>query len=110
MLKTTRSPEINAGRPTAIPLPRRLARSTGRVLGPRRRALAAGRALLVGVLAVTMLEADAHAYTDPGSGALLWQALVAGMFGAMFYARRFWNWLGSRRNPREDTSPPREKE
>jgi hypothetical protein len=30
----------------------------------------------------------ASAYTDPGSGALIWQALAASMVGVMFYARR----------------------
>lgn len=28
-------------------------------------------------------------YADPGSGALLWQALVAGFIGLMYYLRRF---------------------
>jgi hypothetical protein len=28
-------------------------------------------------------------YTDPGSGALLWQLLIASFFGALFYARSF---------------------
>jgi hypothetical protein len=28
-------------------------------------------------------------YTDPGSGALLWQLLVASFFGGLFYARSF---------------------
>jgi hypothetical protein len=27
-------------------------------------------------------------YTDPGSGALLWQVLAAGAVGAMFYIRK----------------------
>jgi hypothetical protein len=31
----------------------------------------------------------AHAYLDPGSGSLLWQALIAALFGGMFYFRRF---------------------
>lgn len=29
------------------------------------------------------------AYIDPGSGALIWQAIVAGFVGAAFYFRRF---------------------
>jgi hypothetical protein len=29
----------------------------------------------------------AHAYIDPGSGALIWQLLLAGVFGVLFYAR-----------------------
>lgn len=28
-------------------------------------------------------------YTDPGSGALVWQLLVASFFGIMFYIRSF---------------------
>ena len=28
-------------------------------------------------------------YTDPGSGALLWQVLAAGAVGALFYVRKF---------------------
>jgi hypothetical protein len=31
----------------------------------------------------------AFLYTDPGSGALLWQLLIASFFGALFYARSF---------------------
>ena len=45
-----------------------------------------------GVLAVALLlltEPRAYAYTDPGSGALLWQALVAAFVGAGFYFRKF---------------------
>ena len=30
---------------------------------------------------------DAHAYIDPGSGALLWQALLAAFVGVLFYIR-----------------------
>ena len=28
-------------------------------------------------------------YVDPGSGALLWQMILAGFFGAAFYFRKF---------------------
>lgn len=31
----------------------------------------------------------AFLYTDPGSGALLWQLLLASFFGGLFYARSF---------------------
>ncbi len=34
-------------------------------------------------------EQVASAYTDPGSGALLWQILVAGFIGGLFHLRRF---------------------
>jgi hypothetical protein len=40
---------------------------------------------------------DAHAYIDPGSGALLWQALLAVFVGALFYFRSIrrlmMNWI-----------------
>lgn len=44
-------------------------------------------ALAVALVLVT--EPRAYAYTDPGSGALLWQALVAAFVGAGFYFRKF---------------------
>ena len=34
------------------------------------------------------LEAEAKAYTDPGTGALIWQMVAAGLVGGMFYFRR----------------------
>lgn len=37
--------------------------------------------------------AQAAAYTDPGSGALLWQLLAAGFFGSLFYLRRLTTWF-----------------
>jgi hypothetical protein len=33
-------------------------------------------------------ETEAKAYTDPGTGALIWQVAAAGFMGAMFYFRR----------------------
>ncbi len=41
------------------------------------------------VILVLLTEPRAYAYTDPGSGALLWQALVAAFVGAGFYFRKF---------------------
>lgn len=32
------------------------------------------------------------AYTDPGSGTLLWQMIVAGSIGLAFYFRRMLGW------------------
>ena len=34
-------------------------------------------------------EQEAKAYTDPGSGMILWQALCAGALGFLFYIRKF---------------------
>jgi hypothetical protein len=41
------------------------------------------------VILVLATEPRAYAYTDPGSGALLWQALVAAFIGVGFYFRKF---------------------
>jgi len=32
-------------------------------------------------------------YTDPGSGALLWQLLIAGFLSGLFYLRRAKDWF-----------------
>jgi hypothetical protein len=40
------------------------------------------------LLLLTAIPGSASAYTDPGSGALIWQALAASFVGMMFYARR----------------------
>ena len=64
------------------------------------------RRLDVVVLTVLVLwAAEGHldAYIDPGSGALIWQAIVAGFVGAAFYFRRFFERLFTRRD-RQD--PP----
>jgi hypothetical protein len=47
-------------------------------------------ALLIG------FEREAHAYTDPGSGMLMWQVLVAGAVGFLFYVRRILEWFRSK--------------
>jgi len=41
---------------------------------------------------------QARAYADPGSGALVWQMLVAGFVGALYYFRKFASRLMSRKN------------
>ena len=53
------------------------------------------------LLIVTEREAFALAYTDPGSGALLWQMLVAAFVGAAFYFRRFLSWVKSKKKDHE---------
>jgi hypothetical protein len=43
-----------------------------------------------------VLPAPASAYTDPGSGALLYQTLVAAFFGGAYYLRKFFfRWFRS---------------
>jgi hypothetical protein len=41
-------------------------------------------------------EPKASAYTDPGTGTLMWQMLAAGFVGAMFYFRKFTSWFKSK--------------
>ena len=58
---------------------------------------AALRPLCLCLLLLAALPKPAHAYTDPGTGALIWQMLVAGFVGAMFYFRRFTGWFRDRK-------------
>ena len=59
--------------------------------------------IVLAALAVWGFEAHVLAYIDPGSGALIWQAIVAGFVGAGFYFRRYFGRFFSR-NRRQD--PP----
>jgi hypothetical protein len=44
---------------------------------------------LVGLVLLGLaMEQPAAAYTDPGTGALIWQMVAAGFVGVMFYFRR----------------------
>jgi hypothetical protein len=46
---------------------------------------------LVALLALA--EAPLRAYTDPGTGIMVWQILVAVAVGGLFQIRKFTNWL-----------------
>jgi hypothetical protein len=59
--------------------------------------------LVLAALAIWGAETRLLAYIDPGSGALIWQAIMAGIVGAGFYFRRFFGRFFSR-NHRQD--PP----
>jgi hypothetical protein len=45
-------------------------------------------------------ERDLKAYADPGSGALIWQVLVAGAIGVLYYMRKITAFF--RRKDRKD--------
>lgn len=47
---------------------------------------------------VVTLEGNAHAYSDPGSGALLLQMGLAAVVGCLYYVRRLWIRLGGKRD------------
>lgn len=56
----------------------------------KRSSISAGASLALGLLIFLLAsERPAHAYTDPGSGMLIWQGLVAAFLGASFYFRKF---------------------
>ena len=52
------------------------------------------------VVLLLLTERAAHAYTDPGSGLLLWQAIMAGLVGLMFYLRKL---FGRKSKPPDDS-------
>jgi hypothetical protein len=55
-------------------------------------------ATLVAVLLAT--PKPAHAYVDPGSGAMLWQVAAAAVIGSLFYVRRLFTWVRELLGPR----------
>jgi hypothetical protein len=55
-------------------------------------------AALLALLLLAATERQAMAYTDPGTGALIWQAMIAAMAGLMFYFRRIRLWWKDRRS------------
>lgn len=48
------------------------------------------RILVFGAVSCLVFAKEAHAYLDPGSVSLFFQALVAGALGAVFLLKRFW--------------------
>lgn len=52
--------------------------------------------LFMFLLLLICVPVEVKAYTDPGSGALIWQMLAAGFFGTMFYLRRIIGWFRSK--------------
>jgi hypothetical protein len=51
-------------------------------------------------------ETEAKAYTDPGTGALIWQIVAASFMGAMFYFRKIRTFfIGLRRKQKNEDLP-----
>jgi hypothetical protein len=55
---------------------------------------------VLGLLIAT--EKEARAYTDPGTGALVWQMIAAAFVGLMFYLRKFTGWFKTRKRDTKD--------
>lgn len=53
-------------------------------------------------LILLALETPLAAYSDPGSGVLLWQMLAAGVVGSLFYLRKLTGWFDRRRRGPKD--------
>lgn len=70
--------------------------------------------LLALLFIVVAAEARVYAYTDPGSGTLILQLLLAALFGLMFYIRRIIAWarglVKGRENAADDEPMPAEPE
>ena len=48
-------------------------------------------------------------YTDPGSGALLWQLAGSAVFGLMFYVGRVGHWIGRKLRHSEPALPEQKR-
>ena len=48
-----------------------------------------------------VVETEVQAYTDPGSGAIIWQLLAAGFVGVLYYFRRLLTWVRHRTGIKE---------
>lgn len=62
------------------------------------------RLLLLGFLLLAATERRALAYTDPGTGAMVVQALFAALAGVLFQFGRIRRWFKSRFGEREAAS------
>lgn len=49
-----------------------------------------------------VLERPAHAYIDPGAGAMLWQVLVGLFAGTIYYVSRFFAGFRKRKGDKDD--------
>ena len=59
-----------------------------------RRRLGSWLSALVALLALILASPKpAHAYVDPGSGAMLWQMAAAALVGSLFYVHRVARWI-----------------
>lgn len=58
------------------------------------------RSLCLIALVSFATEREASAYTDPGTGALIWQMMLAGLVGTGFYFRKITAWFKNLKGPK----------
>ena len=58
--------------------------------------------LLLLLLVSFATEQEARAYTDPGTGAMIWQMMAAAAVGVIFYFRRFLGWFKPKKKDQQD--------
>ena len=63
--------------------------------------LAALHMILLALLFLAATERQAYAYTDPGTGALILQAIFAAVAGLLFQFRRIRTWFKRRSGAKE---------
>ena len=51
------------------------------------------RILIFGLILLVITAPAAFAYTDPGSGILIWQFIAAAFMGGMFYFHKIKSWF-----------------
>ncbi|MEW6710482.1 MAG: hypothetical protein AB1403_11720 [Candidatus Riflebacteria bacterium] len=66
--------------------------------------------LILGVLYLVVMASPAYAYLDPGTGSFIIQMLVAGIAGALFVLKTYWQkftgfFTGNRRENEKTPSP-----
>lgn len=71
-------------------------RGRGGMEKTRERSRAFGLWIAAVAIGLPQAAQAAFVYTDPGTGALLWQAALAAVAGLSFYFRRFLKWLRRR--------------
>ncbi len=72
----------------------------GKLLAEWTRGTLRAAPFVLGLLFV--FRGEARAYTDPGTGTLIWQMVAAGFVGLMFYFRRFTGWFKARKKDTKD--------
>jgi hypothetical protein len=45
------------------------------------------------LMVLVLTQGSAYAYVDPGTGSMLWQLLLGGAIGLLFYVRKATTWM-----------------